>query len=428
MEHERATVESTRLELEDLKKRLASRLLEIEEYSDQLQLAATDISELEARNTELEEGLANRSTESEAQHKSEEIFQLKEDLEDLRIRYFTKETELLSSIEEINLAKSKISELEAVLSAARLAAESDPSRPGEYSTQANLLHAKIERLRIERDELRQTLSFSKHEHRFAIQAAEADRISAMEELSQTRLELKKKEIDTSKLQSELDNHREQLHTLSTELDEVRGRMAVLSTEKNDELDQQISQLQSELEVTKADREQMRESSIGFFSRHGELQREHDLAIERYKGLSEHFQALQGQYSDVSRRVVEVEKARNVALKERDDCLEKMDNMRPVDVNVLGNSVNSASGSGELGGSTAIIEGRIRRELRRASLMAFQDHAALEQVKKLELVEGRLTVEKENLMAERERVKRREGESCVLVSCCIEVADGFSCHY
>jgi chromosome segregation ATPase len=247
------------------------------------------------------------------------------------------------------------------------------------------------------------MSFSKHEHRFALQAAEADRASAMEELHRAKVDLKHRTLDTEKLQAEISGHREQVHTLSAELDGLRGRMAELSTEKNDALDQQIHQLQLELDNTKADRENMRESSISFFTRHGELQREHDTVAERYSDLTAHFQALQGQYSDTQRRLAEVEKARSVALAERDECLEKMDSMRPVASSALSMST-STNGQVE-----TAIEGRIRRELRRSSLAAFQDHAALEQLKKLELLEGRLKEERENVAAEKERVKRREGE-------------------
>lgn len=393
-------MEAMRCELEDSKKRLSTRLLEIEELSDKLQIAAADIVKLEQRNGELEESLANRSTETEAQHRKEEVFQLQEDLRLSREQYELKTIELAEKVLAIGVSATRIEELEVMLNNVKAEAEDWRARSLSKSNLAlvGLLEGKIERLRSERDELRQTMSFAKHEHRFALEAAEADRLSAKAELEKAKVDLDNRTIELDTVKSDLSAHRDQLDSLSVELDNLRRQMVEATTEKNHALDDQIRQLQAELDGTKADRDEMRESSIALFNRYSELEQQ----MAHYTVLQADFSGLREQYQDTHAKWEEAEKNRMLALAERDECLEKLDSLRPVESSSLSSASGSAIAGVQAAGELPILDLRTRKHSRRSSLQAFQDHYALEQGKKMELLENRLK-------EERDRVGRREGE-------------------
>lgn len=406
-EGERAKIQAMTTELEDCKNRLANRLLEIEELSDKLQGAATDIVKLETRNAEMEDSLANRSTETEAQHRQEEVFQLKEDIEGLKRDYGEAQLDLATKSQEIATGADRIQQLESELAGRNNAASADV-------THAHLLHAKIETLRTERNELRQTISFAKHEQRFALSAAEADKASAILELQLVKAELVRRDAEIDKLQGEISGHREQLDGLTAELEGVRGRMAEINIKEQDAFQQQIQRLQAELADSKSRSEalqdEMRETSNGFMAQYQELQQQVNAAelqhqqvdaanIAKYAELGEQYQALQSEYAKAQIKLADAEKQRQVALAERDEGREKLDSLQ-----AAGTAVSSVVE----GPST---EARVRKHSRRASLQIFQDHMALEQSRKADLEQTRKIESLQlQLQAEKERVKRRDGTS------------------
>lgn len=246
--------------------------------------------------------MADRSTASEARVKDEELFELKESLETLtqqmellkqdhqgevdsatflreqdKLEYNTKSAELVERIEHLE-AQLRSTEQELASSKSTLEATYNqlarltqlPSTPHKNLTELDnekhlaLMHSKIEKLRSERDELRQNLSYLAHENRFALRAAVADKQSAAEETAELRIELQTKLESCERLQGEVTEVQERLVQINGTLSDVEASFASASCDKHDLVDK-VAQLESDLDKIRKERDEMEESTRGLVS-------------------------------------------------------------------------------------------------------------------------------------------------------------------
>lgn len=259
LEEEKATSSAFKTQLEDLEANLAVTQAEHDKAREDFEVILKEKLDIESRLTALQDNAADRSTDSEAQQRNEELFQVKEDLElarqtlnakieslreELELTSFAKGKDLEESQTKLTEANRRISELEAQLHSAR-----SPTSGAEH---VGLLHATIQRIRSERDELRQSLSFSQNESRFAVKAAQADRESALDELQKAKLEVKQNVAIRDTLQAEIESIRQRVQQKESDLERVTSSFADAAQEKGDyadkvtQLDRQMEALRTEL--------------------------------------------------------------------------------------------------------------------------------------------------------------------------------------
>jgi chromosome segregation ATPase len=317
IKEEEATSEARRIELGDAKNQLEQATTRADDLDERFRNAGTRIFELEALLAETQETLANRSTESEARGKDEALFELKEKVEQLQqtLQQTKAEHEKdVSSVEFLRAQDSReatararqlqqrISELEqrvkqvgAELAEKELAegyerriAELQALPPSPTSTvpESNveqeetkhiaLMHAKIEKLRVERDDLRQKVSYLTHESRFALRAAEEDKASAMEDLQRARIDLKQKAAAHEAARTEAAGLQERLSTMTSRLESAEASFAAASTDKHDLADK-VAHLELDLSRSQKERAEVDGTVALLLSRHARAELERDRA-------------------------------------------------------------------------------------------------------------------------------------------------------
>jgi len=264
MDEARVDADTLRIKLEDAQ----TALVTAGYFADSLQNQYEDVSavklKLEDELAKVHETLADRSTDSEARQRDEQLFLLQEDLQamkraliekrqdyekELAASKFEKEKDAEDRRNRIIQLESRIGKLQADLELAQKARHTGGSE------NVGLLHVKMQQLRGERDELRRNLSFNEHEHHFAFKAAEADRASALEDLGIIRADLEQKTAALCASQEETAQLRERLQAVSARLESVFASFATASTEKNDLADR-VAHFELELGHTVAERDEL----------------------------------------------------------------------------------------------------------------------------------------------------------------------------
>lgn len=192
----------------------------------------------------LQDAMADRSTISDARERDVALFRQEEEIKALQAQLATLSAERaedgsVASFEtaQLQIAKTElearvlelsneVSVLQKQLSALRV-----DSTPIDTDTEVDRLLIAIERLRKERDELRQSLNFANHDADFALKASSADRISALNELDLVKERLQVA-VDAQKiLTEELEVRSTRVTELETARAESVGGYAALPSEK-----------------------------------------------------------------------------------------------------------------------------------------------------------------------------------------------------
>ena len=254
LDYAKADVCSLCLKIEDVQTALTTASSFADDLQNQYEEVSAAKLKLEDELTKVQENLADRSTDSEAQQRNEQLFQLKDHLQNLQQKMGEERLQHEKEIEatafggqqDLVEARTRSAELTARVSELQSAlASAQAGRKREDSGSVGLLHVKIQQLRAERDDLRRSKSFGEHEHHFALKAAEADRASALEELQIVRSELRQKTTAHDNLEVETTGLRDRLQHISARLESVAASFATASSEKNDLADR-VAQLELEL--------------------------------------------------------------------------------------------------------------------------------------------------------------------------------------
>ena len=247
-------VEDLRLKLEDAR----TALITAGSFSESLQSRYEEVSaekiKLEDEVTKVRMALSNRSTDSEACQRDEQLFQLKDELRNMQERFVEAQHQSEKELSVMQFAKEQ-DEAEAATRATELEAHkvrlqgmlssAMQSQSGGSSKEDNTLEVKIQQLRGDRDELRSEKAFLQHEFYFALKAAEADRTSALEDLQQIRTEMQQATTAQHDRSVETQGLHERLQVISIRLDSVTASFATATNEKQDLADR-LEQLQLEL--------------------------------------------------------------------------------------------------------------------------------------------------------------------------------------
>lgn len=264
--HEKLSIENT---LAALQESIGDRSTESEadDRNNELSIIKTELDEarreLKAKEQEMQQelDLLSFTKEKNAEEAQKRIARLQDDLSTAQTSLADKEMslqalvdrlqkELEASREEIASLESSVSSLKAELDAVKSSssAHSGPDRLG-------LLYTKIQSLRSERDDLRQALSFAQNESRFTIRAAQADRESAIEELERVKRDLDSQVAVYETLEAEISSVRTQLNERESKLEDVKSLYAGAAFEKGDVADK-IAQYESEVASAKAERDHL----------------------------------------------------------------------------------------------------------------------------------------------------------------------------
>jgi chromosome segregation ATPase len=192
----------------------------------------------------LQDAMADRSTISDARERDVALFRQEEEVKALQAQLATLSAERaedgsVASFEtaQLQIAKTElearvlelsneVSVLQKQLSALRV-----DSTPVDTDTEVDRLLIAIERLRKERDELRQSLNFANHDKDFALKASSAHKISALNELDLVKERLQVA-VDAQKtLTEELEVRSTRVTELETARAESVGGYAALASEK-----------------------------------------------------------------------------------------------------------------------------------------------------------------------------------------------------
>lgn len=294
LEEERLTARNASRRLEETEAMIASGDIQLAKLSDDQEAAITLRTTLEGKIAELQDILANRSTESEADARDNELSQLRAELEDVKSALAEKESELQREVQIVNFQKEQdpvssgeqLNNLQSELDSARKAVidkeaslqkvvdglranvstleervkslqtqlSSVKDMPASTSTttllppvsltktshttpdHVGLLYAKIQSLRADRDGLRQELSFAQNESRFTVSAAQADRKSALEELEKVKNNISSQVSIRDALEAEINTVRTQLHEKEVRLEETKALYAGVTVDKGDVAD------------------------------------------------------------------------------------------------------------------------------------------------------------------------------------------------
>ena len=295
---DRAELDVLRINLADVTAREASTRAEVEAVQDQLHTAVREKTHIENELTDLRSSLADRSTESEAENRNGELVVLQSVLDSARRSAEERERNLeeemdglkfvankdaetargkikslqkqlvkaqdcvhevqtqlqarISALEaDLKVSQTRVQALEAEIASMTEAAKSAPrtSTPDRLG----LLYSKIQSLRAERDDLRHSLSFAQNESRFTIRAAEADRVSAIEELEAVKTDLNQQMTVHQSLEQEVLSIRKQLSEKEIKLEEVRME----TTGANDKASaDRIAHFETEVVSAKAERDHL----------------------------------------------------------------------------------------------------------------------------------------------------------------------------
>jgi len=244
-----AEAESLRLQLEDAQSALSEAQRRTDGMQESLEETLKDKFVIENTLNELRAEIANRSTDSEARQRDEELFDQKEAVERLQQVLDTERAEHAKEIEAAAFILSKDLE-ESRKRVANLEKEID--RASSNAKHLKLAEDKIHRLRAERDELRISLHFVNHEQRFTSKEVESHRLA----LNTAREDFDKQTNSLADLQRQYDEANERSGEISTQLQHDLTQ----ATAARDALSQQISELEVELEARLADcREQEAQS-------------------------------------------------------------------------------------------------------------------------------------------------------------------------
>ncbi|WWC71952.1 uncharacterized protein I206_105911 [Kwoniella pini CBS 10737] len=212
----KAELSALQIELDDRNTELAASRASHDEVEGRFEEAVKSLNEVQGRLGDMENAQADRSTESEAREKDEELFHLKElkdrlaqELNNAREQHekeltattSKQEQDLLETQTRIQELEKHVERLQSALSAAH-----DAKKAGAISDNEALhrMEQKISQLRSERDDLRHNLSFVQNERHFAIRAATSDKESAIEDVKRMKEALKQSNLVREKLQAELD--------------------------------------------------------------------------------------------------------------------------------------------------------------------------------------------------------------------------------
>ena len=301
LQTDRAELDVLRVQLAQLSTKEAAAQTEIDSLQDQLHVAMREKTAIENELNELRTSLADRSTESEAESRNGELLVLKSELDQARQELQDKERELEQEIQglkfvkekdaeaadkkinglqaELTLAQqslqnvegrlqAKITELEGELQVSQTRVRTLEAELGTMKTEATtpktasstpdrlgLLYSKIQSLRAERDDLRQSLSFAQNESRFTIRAAQADRESAIGELEAVKSDLNKQLAVHESLEQEVSSVRTQLNEKEVKLEDVKNLHATATVDSCDVADK-IAQYESEVASAKTERDHL----------------------------------------------------------------------------------------------------------------------------------------------------------------------------
>jgi len=184
---------------------------------------------------------ANRSTDSEARQRDEELFDQKEAAQKLREAFEVEQAEHAREVDAAALTYAKNLE-ESRGRVAQL--ENDLASTLSSATNLKLAEDKIHRLRAERDELRISLHFVNHEQRFTSKEVEDHRVA----LQSARVDFGKQTTLLSNLQRQHDETTERSGEMSAKLKDDLHEATIA----RDTLSSRINELEIELEARLAD--------------------------------------------------------------------------------------------------------------------------------------------------------------------------------
>lgn len=301
LQMDRAELDVLRVQLAQLSTKEAAAQTEIDTLQDQLHVAMREKTGIEDELNELRTSMADQSTESEAETKNGELLVLKSELDQARQELQDKEREVEQEIQGLKFVKekgaeaadkkinalqekltlaqqslqnvksrleAKITELEGELQVSQTRVQtlegelatmkteaSTPKAASSTPDRLGLLYSKIQSLRAERDDLRQSLSFAQNESRFTIRAAQADRESAIEELEAVKFDLNKQLALHESLEREVSSVRSELSEKELKLEDVRNMHGSATVDKGDVADK-IAQYESEVASAKTERDHL----------------------------------------------------------------------------------------------------------------------------------------------------------------------------
>ncbi|WVW86097.1 hypothetical protein I302_108136 [Kwoniella bestiolae CBS 10118] len=267
----KADISSLQIKLDDKIAELAESSASHDEVQNRFEQAVKSLNEVQAKLAEVEEAQTDRSTESEAREKDEELFQLKEARDklskDLQIAHeeygkelasntFKSQQDLLEAQGRVQQLEKQVHDLQSALSSAQ---QSKSSVTSDNET-VHRMEQKISQLRNERDDLRHNLSFVQNERHFAIRAANTDKEAALEDVRKVKEELKQNTAAYEKLQVELEEVRRLLGESEAQIGEVDDEEKSLLHKKLASLENQLA-TQSERVKTLESQLQSKEESL-----------------------------------------------------------------------------------------------------------------------------------------------------------------------
>nr|XP_019003311.1 uncharacterized protein I203_04349 [Kwoniella mangroviensis CBS 8507]OCF66772.1 hypothetical protein I203_04349 [Kwoniella mangroviensis CBS 8507] len=284
----RMDVSSLQIKLDDKIAELAVSTMSHDKLQDLFDEAMKSLGEVQAKLSEAEEAQADRSTATEARHKDEELFQLKEEKaqlsqmlqsateefqEELAAVTFKGEQDLLEAQGRVQKLEKQVEDLQSDLSSLHNSKSSITSD----SETVHRLEQKISQLRSERDDLRHNLSFVQNERHFAIRAANTDKEAALEDVRKVKDEIKQSNMACERLRVELEEAKIRLAENASKVNEI-------DDEERQQLVERVSSLEVDLsnqtEKVKSLESQLKSREEALSDIQGQLQK----AEKRAEGL------------------------------------------------------------------------------------------------------------------------------------------------
>ncbi|WVO14289.1 hypothetical protein L204_101921 [Cryptococcus depauperatus] len=235
---------SLRIQIEEKSSQLEVAMISSQQLRDCLEQSHNKISNLQTRLAEMETE-AEELSSARTEEKDEEIKHLKEQKMALEVaaKRMKREYEAQLSAtrhdheQELQDAHTRVAELDHQITALRQSAPlvRKSSLPEFDRSEVHKWEEKLERLRTERNDLRQNVAFVQHECHFAVQAADAEKQAALQEANRIQEELNSKSDVCDELQKEING-------LKIEMDEKQ----VTSIEKKEKLESQVAFLEKDL--------------------------------------------------------------------------------------------------------------------------------------------------------------------------------------
>jgi chromosome segregation ATPase len=257
---------------------------------------------------------------------------MRQQIAEVERRLVETEGQLAAHLGQVAALQSRINELEAA---------STNSRPSdEREKHVTLMHSKIEKLRIERDDLRQKLSYLTHENRFALRAAEADKMSAVEDLHRVRADLRQKTSAYEVLEADSASLQDRVVSITARLQSAEASFAAASTDKHDLADR-VAQLELDLDRAVKERDDNKVGLVQLASDHARVQTENaaakqelEIAQKQQRNLEEEVDRLRAgsNAQGPSAEVVQGEEPRRrtssgASVKELDDVQQMANDLR-----------------------------------------------------------------------------------------------------